>query len=75
MLPPLPNRRKTTGLERVTLAALLLQFVALLWAIWHGHREIKSLDVRDAAIEQIVEHVDSEVSGHAAVAARPAVKP
>lgn len=71
MLPPMPNRRKATGVERATLLALLLQFLALLWALWHGHRELQSLEVRDAAIEHIVEHVDLELTPTPAGAPAP----
>lgn len=67
MLRDTEYRRKSSTVEMVTLAALLIQFLALVFALWHGHREVKSLDVRDAAIERIVEHVDEEIQ----VAAHP----
>lgn len=57
----LADRRRLRGIDRLTLAALLLQFVALLFAIWHGHRELASLERRDAAVEKIVDRVDLEV--------------
>lgn len=71
MLQPLVNRRKPTKLSILTVAALLLQFAAFLWALWHGQREIQSLEVRDAAIERIVEHVDQELTGAGETGKRP----
>lgn len=75
MLPPLANRRKASKLNIATVAALLLQFAALVWALWHGQRELESLETRDAAIERIVEHVDLEVTPAPAGAPAPRGKP
>lgn len=75
MLPSLANRRKPSKVSIATVAALLLQFAALVWALWHGQRELQSLETRDAAIERIVEHVDFEVTPTPAVAPAPRGKP
>lgn len=58
----LADRRRLRAIDGLTLAALLLQFVAVMFAIWHGHKELASLERRDAAVEKIVDRVDLEVN-------------
>jgi hypothetical protein len=70
MLPPSPNRRRPGAVAVLTLFAVILQIVAYLAVFNAAMHEARTLDEREAALQRVVTHIDTEVSALEATQAK-----